>query len=258
MYRFFSKKRNRLLVIWLSGLILLFIFIPSFFLNVKNFSIAVISFPIKLYSKTGGYFHSKKDLYEKNTFLTDKVKQLSLHIERFKELRDENIRLRKLLNFKENIKFDTISAEVIARDPSKWMASFMIDKGVVDGVLKDSAVCSADGLLGKVIEPGQQTSSVMLITHPSFRAGGILKKARINAIVMGAGNGIVKMLYLPIDAEVKKGDIVTTSEYSKIFPKGITIGTIEFAGKSKNGLYKYAIIKPSANPFDQEEVLCIK
>ncbi|MFH1309211.1 MAG: rod shape-determining protein MreC [Candidatus Omnitrophota bacterium] len=258
MYKFFAKKRNRLLVVWSCGLILLIVFVPSFFLNLKNFSITVISFPVKLYSKTSGYFYSKKNLYEKNKFLNVEIEQLSLQLERFKELRTENIRLRELLNFKEKIKFDTISAEVIARDPSKWMASFMIDKGATDGILKDSAVCSADGLLGKVIEPGEHMSSVMLITHPNFRAGGILKEARINAIVMGAGNGLVKMLYLPIDAEIKKGDIVTTSEYSKIFPKGITIGKIESVGRSKTGLYKYAMIKPSANPFDQEEVLCIK
>ena len=124
--------------------------------------------------------------------------------------------------------------------------------------MKDSAVCSAKGLLGKVVEADKHTSSVILLTHPAFKIGGMLKKSRINGIVVGSGKGMAKMLYLPIDADIPEGCIVITSGFSQIFPKGITIGKVVSVRKSKTGLYKYAVIKPSATSFDQEEVLCIK
>jgi len=258
VHRFFKKKKNRLISLWAFVLVVLFLCFPSIFSGIKNLSIAVFSFPVKLYSKTSCYFRTKKNLIKENDVLSKKTADLELRLERFYDLFTENRRLRELLKFKEKIEFDTVSAEVVVRDPNKWMGSFIIDKGSLDGVAKNSAVCSAKGLLGKVIEAEEHMSVVMLITHPNFKAGGILKRTRINGIIVGMGSDIVKMLYLPVDAKIKEGDIVTTSEFSKIFPKGVGIGKVISSGVSKTGLYKYALIKPFANPFDQEEVLCIK
>ena len=97
----------------------------------------------------------------------------------------------------------------------------------------------------------------MLVTHPGFKTGGLIKDTRVNAIITGGGKNEVRMVYIPLDADVKKGSVVMTSGYSRIFPKGIKIGRIISIGKSRTGLYKYAVIKPSASSFDQEEVLVI-
>ncbi|MEA3489187.1 MAG: rod shape-determining protein MreC [Candidatus Omnitrophota bacterium] len=209
-------------------------------------------------SGAGRYFHSKRGLSEENRSLRGKIGDLSLRIDQLKELRNENKRLRALLRFEKGTGFDTVPAEVVARDPNDWVGSFVIDKGTADGVHKGAAVCSAKGLLGEVVESGENTSSVMLITHPNFRAGAMLKGTRVNGIVEGAGKGMVKIKYIPIDADVRKGMIVITSGLSRVFPKGINIGEIVLVEKSRTGLYKNATVKPSANLFDQEIVLCIK
>jgi len=258
VYRFLKKKNIRVVGLWAVVLVVLFFYVPSVFSGIRNLSLAVFLFPVKLYSKSTWYFQSKKKLIKENEVLSKKTADLELELERFKELVEENRRLRRLLKFKEKIGFDTVSAEVVARDPNKWMGSFIIDKGFDDGVVKNSAVCSSKGLLGKVVEAKADVSRVMLITHPNFKAGGILKRERLNGIIAGSGTGTVKMLYLPVDAKIKKGDVVTTSEFSRIFPKGIGIGRVLSSGISKTGLYRYALIRPFANPFDQEEVLCIK
>ena len=258
MYKFLKKKNFRVIGSAAVALVVLFFYVPSVFSGIKNLSVTVFLFPVKLYSKSTWYFQSKKKLIRENEILSKKTVDLELKLERFKELADENMRLRRLLKFKEKIGFDTVSAEVVVRDPNKWMGSFIIDKGIDDGVLKNSAVCSSKGLLGKVAEAKDNVSRVMLITHPNFKAGGILKRERLNGIIVGLGTGTVKMLYLPPDAKIKKGDVVTTSEFSRIFPKGVGIGRVMSSGISKTGLYRYALIRPFANPFDQEEVLCIK
>ena len=105
--------------------------------------------------------------------------------------------------------------------------------------------------MGKVAESEKNTSSVILLTQPGFKIGGMLEKSRINGIVVGSGKGMAKMLYLPVDAEIPKGSIIVTSGFSQIFPKGITIGEVVSVKKSRTGLYKYAVIKPSASSFNQ-------
>ncbi len=237
--------------------VLLFLSAPLF-AGAKDISLKTFSFFTSCCSAGGEYFYSKHRLAGENKLLRKRAADLSLEVARLEELRGENRRLRALLGFKKKIGFDTVSAEVIARDPNDWIGSFVINKGTRDGIRKDSAVCSAGGLLGKVAGVRENTSSVMLVTHPGFKAGGMLKNSRISGVVTGAGKGKLKMIYIPMDAEVARGDVVMTSSFSRIFPKGITIGEVVSVGKSKTGLYKHATIKPSADSFRQEEVLCIR
>ena len=175
--------------------------------------------PVKAYSGAAQYFRGKNDLLKDNKAIKEKLAKLSIEFDQLKELKSENERLRNLLKFKMKFGFDTVSAEILARNPSDWIDSIFISKGASDGVKKNSAVCSAKGLLGKVVETDKNMSLVMLMTHPGFKTGGLIKESRINGIVTGSGEGTVRMLYIPLDADVKKGSVVVTSGFSRIFPK---------------------------------------
>lgn len=258
MPKLFLRKRTLLIALALAAFLSLLFFYPPIIETTKTITSKVLQSPLRAFSSIGRYLKTKKELEEENSILRKRVGELFLEREQYKELAHENKRLRELLKFKRKIGYDTVSAEVIARNPNDWIGSFIINKGTKDGVEAGSAVCSAKGLLGRVAEAGKTSSNVMLITHPAFKAGGMLKDTRIHGIVVGSGKDSIRMLYLPVDAEVEKGDVVETSGYSQIFPKGITIGHIIQVTKSKTGLYKDALLKPAASSFDQEEVLCIK
>ncbi len=258
MLTFFKNQKTWISLLSILIAAFLLLFLPSFSAGVKRLSSNILLVPVKVSNGIGDHFRSKRELLNENESLKKRGGELSLEMQRFGELKGENQRLRDLLHFKRSVGVDTISAEVIARDPNDWAGSFVIDKGVDDGLKKDMAVCSSKGLLGKVVDPHKSTSLVMLITHPGFKTGGMLRDSRINGIVVGEGKGTVKMLYIPVDAEVKAGETVITSGFSRIFPKGIVIGEVVSVDRSKTGLYKYATIKPSADSFTQEEVLCIK
>jgi len=66
-------------------------------------------------------------------------KELNRAIEKniqLKEFELSNARLRNLLNFQKNINNHVLAAEVIAKDPSPWFKTVLIDKGKHDGVEK--------------------------------------------------------------------------------------------------------------------------
>ncbi|MBD3380366.1 MAG: rod shape-determining protein MreC [Candidatus Omnitrophica bacterium] len=258
MPRLLILKRSWIYAASAIAIILVIIFVPSSSSGIRNAAIAALLAPARGLGGVGEYFSSKKDLIRENRSLKKEIGELSLNISRFEDLEEENSRLRELLGFRRNLGFETVSAEVIARNPNDWIGSFMINKGEEDGISKNSAVCSSEGLLGKVVDPGGRISPVMMMTHPGFKTGGILKDTRINGIVVGEGKGRARMLYIPIDAEISPGAEVITSGYSRIFPKGIPVGEVVSVGKSRTGLYQYAVIRPFADPMRQEEVLCIK
>ena len=258
MPKFFARKSSLVAIAVPLGVAVLFIVFPSFFRIVRIVSVKIITFPLIVSNSAGKYLISKKELERKNLDLKAKVAELSLKIARSEDLVAENKRLKNLLAFKSSINYETVSAEIIARDPNNWIGSFTINKGESGGVRKGAAVCSAKGLVGRVSDVGSETSLVMLVTHPGFRAGGMLKGTRLHGVVKGDGKGYVTMLYLPLDSDVATGEIVITSGFSREFPKGIIIGRIMSVEKSKTGLFKNALILPEANACDQEEVICLK
>lgn len=258
MPRFLFKRKILIFAAYAAVLFLLFFLSPFLFSPLKNIFYETVLIPSNFFSNIAAYFSSKDALMRENNLLKKKIGELSLRLGSFAELRGENERLRNLVDFKKRFGFDTISAEVIARNPNDWVHSFMIDKGSADGIRRNAAVCYANGLLGKVVGTQRRVSSVMLITHPNFRIGATVAVLRINGIIVGSGGDTLRMLYLPIGAEVPVGSTIVTSEFSRIFPKDIPIGRVVSIEKDKTGLYQEAIVKPFADPLNQEEVLCIK
>ena len=258
MPKFFARKSSIVALAVPLGVVLIFLFFPHLFQNVKIFSLRIISFPLVIFNSAGDHFKTKRFLVGENSGLKASLTELSLRLERNKDLVEENKRLKELLAFKNIFGYDTVSAEVIARDPNNWIGSFILNKGASDGLRKGAAVCSAKGLVGKIDEIDSGTSVVMLVTHPGFRAGGMLRESRLHGVLEGDGKGGARLTYLPLDADVKEGEIVVTSGYSREFPKGIVIGRVVFVEKSNTGLFKNAVLVPEANAYDQEEVLCLK
>ncbi len=257
MPKFIFKKRYWIPLV-VPSLLFVLLLLPYVISGLKTVTTRVFSVPAKFFNGITEGLGRRYSPLNENKILRRKLAERIIEADRYKDLITENRRLRALLRLKDKYKLETVSAEIIARDPNDWLGVFMIDKGSDDGVEKSSAVCSAQGLLGRVFEVKPDTSLVMLLSHPSFKCGGMLRKSRFSGVVVGGGKGVARILYLPIDAEIEAGELVITSNMSRIFPKGIVIGTIVFAEKSKTGLYKQAVINLSANPNEQEEVLCIK
>jgi len=65
------------------------------------------------------------------------------------------------------------------------------------------------------------------------------------------------MKYLPPDADVIVSDTVLTSGLTQNYPKNLLLGTVTEVEEEFSGLSRYAIIKPSTNFSNLEEVLVI-
>lgn len=257
MPRRYPKYRDIFLTALIAGIALIFYFHPSFLTNIRNLALDVITAPSSFCGGVTKYFRTKGMLLDENRKLRKNVADLSLAITRLADIKEENGRLRKLLDFSKKFEFETVPAEVIAREPDNWTESFVINKGTKDGVRGQMAVCSARGLLGKIAETAPNTSLVVPLTHPNFRTGGVILGTRVNGVILGTGKDEIEMLYLPLDADIGEGAVVMTSGLSRTLPEGILIGKVVSVEKDKSGLYLNARVEPYARLFDAEEVLCV-
>ncbi len=197
-------------------------------------------------------------LREENRLLRDRLDLLNRRLEESKLLYAENQRLKDILSFKNAIPYATIPAEVIGRDASNWSNSLIIDKGTIQGIRQNKAVISMRGLVGRVLEVGRYSSSILLISDPNSKVGVVIQRNRQGGMMIGRPDGRCKIIYIALDSDVIKGDKVITAGFGSIFPKGILIGDVVEVGKEPGRLYKYAIVRTAQEMTKLEEVLCIK
>lgn len=207
-------------------------------------------------------FKEIDELREENALLKKKIGELNQEIDLLRDYGLENIRLRDLLNFKEaHINdFQLLTAQVIGRDPSNWYSTIILNKGTNDGVMKDMAVVTHQGLVGRIINVSPQASEVLLIIDQEGAVGARVWETRETlGVVEGNGqeNNLLSMIHMPHDAEITVGQTIVTSGLAGLFPPGIKIGEVVEVKDETSGLMKQADIQPFVNFNRLEEVLII-
>jgi rod shape-determining protein MreC len=206
------------------------------------------------------FFSGYRDLAEERDALKKEVAELKKENNALKEALLENVRLRKLLAMKEDmeLKWQMVSAKVIARDIGNWYHSIIIDRGMADGLAKDMVVINYDGLVGRIISVSQKTAEVLLLLDREAAVGCLVQLSRTPGVVEGQGSEeLLRMIHFPHDAEIKENQIVLTSGLGGIYPAGLRIGYITKIMVEPNGLMKQAEVKPFVD-FDRlEEVLVL-
>lgn len=183
--------------------------------------------------------------------------KLESQLVRYHELEKENDRLKKLVDFRNTLSGKTVAARIIGWDPSPWRKSFILDKGQNQGIHKDMAVISFDGLVGRILEVGPETSRVILLTDLDARVSAMTDQTRATGIIAGGGGSKLKMMYLDSESAVQAGETVLTSGLGGLFPKGLRIGKIISLARDLSGLHLNAEIEPFVQFSKLEEVVCL-
>lgn len=194
---------------------------------------------------------------EENTALRQELQSLQVRLQQERAEAQRTDNLRQLLELRERAQLDTVAAEVIAGAASLDFKTVTIDKGSSDQLATDMAVVSPAGVVGRVILPSRRASKVQLLIDRNAAAGALIERTRVQGVVVGTGDGMLKMQYVPGTADVKTGDLVVTSGIDGIYPKGFVIGTIDQADRGV-GAYHEITIRPAVDFARLEEVLIVR
>jgi rod shape-determining protein MreC len=202
-------------------------------------------------------------LKAENDRLKSRISDLKARQIGFDALRLENKRLRNALQFMSGEPHELISAEIISVNPSNWNCSIVINKGRKDGIKKNMAVLSPEGVVGRIGEVRTRTAEVILITDPrqGNYIGGIVQRTRDMVFVIGGdhrGECTVQPAIENYFSDLRKGDLVVTSETSEIFPRGLPIGRVAYFIQRINNMVTKAYLKPVVKLGKLEIVYVIK
>lgn len=198
---------------------------------------------------------------QQNEQLTKEIQELKNQLQGYEECRQENERLKKLLDFqtKSQNAWKLTAAAVIGRDPGNWFRTVTIDKGSRQGIKEGMPVLVPEGLVGRIVSVTANTSEVMLISDPRSAVSGLIQETRSPGIVEGTADpsGLIRMIHIPYDVFVRNGQTVITSGLGSFYPKGIAIGKITDARKDPTGLFYVATVQPFIDFNRLEEVLVL-
>lgn len=145
-------------------------------------------------------------------------------------LRHENERLRALLHAVPDAPATSVSARVIGDAGGAFVRTLLINAGRRDGVAPGQAVLSGAGLVGQVIEAGERSARVLLLTDLNSRVPVSVEESREQAVASGDNTDRLRLLYLDAAAELERGARLVTSGRGGIFPPGVPVGIVVEAG----------------------------
>jgi rod shape-determining protein MreC len=192
-----------------------------------------------------------------NARLREEVERLSQEAARLRETAAAAQRLEALLAFRAQTPYRVVAARVVGRDPARWFATIVVDRGSRDGVAHNAPVVSGQGAVGRVIETTPFTARVLLLTDPRSAVGVVLQESRQVAVVEGTGEQVLYLKYLSRARPVRVGERVITSGQGGVFPKGLLVGQVEAVRDIPGGAFREGRVRAAVDLSRVEEVLIL-
>ncbi|WP_302047315.1 rod shape-determining protein MreC [Ligilactobacillus agilis] len=263
---FFNKK----LVIILITLIISFLLIafsisvrnnrntPSFIQKIGNESASlvnrVVDLPLTAISNVGTAISDLHNTYEENELLKKKIDSLAATKIENQTLISDNNQLNQHLHLNKSLTdYTKVTAYVLARTPSAWQNQIIISKGTNAGIVKNSAVVSDQGLVGRVTEVNATNSKVELVTTKNDAANRFAvqltndKGETVNGLITGTSGKFLVMGQITNNAKVKKNTKVVTSGMGGTTPQGIYVGKVVKVSTSGDSSNTKIYIQPAAD-----------
>ena len=185
--------------------------------------------PGEALSAIGTYFQSLDQAQKNLTAAELKVLQQSVRSQQVEQLQIENQNLRLLMDLQASIAVSFQTAEVLFDVPDPYNQRIVINRGLLKNVALGSPVIDAGGVVGQVTRVYPLTSEVTLLTDKDQSIPVLNSRTGARNITSGdvlAGLPMIELKFVPASADVKEGDLLTTSGIDGIYPAGLQVARI--------------------------------
>jgi rod shape-determining protein MreC len=185
--------------------------------------------PGQLASSVADYFENLEQAQKNLQAAQLKSLQQSARSQQVDQLLIENQNLRQLLDLKTTVATPSQVAEVLFDVPDPYNQRIVIDKGQTKEVALGSPVIDAGGVVGQVTRVYPLTAEVTLLTDRDQIIPVMNSRTGARNISSGsllAGVPLIELKFVPASADVKEGDLLTTSGIDGVYPAGLQVARI--------------------------------
>jgi rod shape-determining protein MreC len=189
---------------------------------------------------------------------------LEIQINKFEDIRRENVRLREITHYNVPAEYMSVVARVATRDSSSWWQRIVIRKGRNDGIRPGAPVVFGNTVVGRVTAVHLTTSEIDLVTSPGFRCTAYLEGDDQNHIVLvngvasnSLGTAKARVSVIPRDYSMPAGQParVFTTGMGGVFPSRLILGYLDGGTYATQvGNFKESLLVPSRDLYNLQEV----
>ncbi len=177
----------------------------------------------------GQHFESLEQAQSNLQRLQVQTAQQSLRAQQVEQLQLENQNLRQLLGLQSTVSTPSQVAEIMFDVPDPYNHRIVIDKGQLKDVVLGSPVIDAGGVVGQVTRVYPLSAEVTLLTDRDQNIPVLNSRTGARNIASGdilAGIPQIELKFVPASADVKVGDLLTTSGIDGVYPAGLQVAKI--------------------------------
>jgi rod shape-determining protein MreC len=179
------------------------------------------------------------EVKEDNARLSYDNARMREQVHALEQAQTENRQLRRLLQLKDAIPGDAVSAQVVGKDFTEFfrVTRVVLDKGARD-VRPHMPVVSPDGVVGAVLHAAGDAVDVQLAVDAAFGVDAEDERTHARGFVRGTGDPArygCKVEMVDSRDEVDIGDLLVTSGKGRWFPRGIPVARVTRVVKRELG-----------------------
>jgi len=219
----------------------------------------VVGWPARALRSLGQQSSERQELISQNRQLLKQLLDTAGSVQTQAALRQENQRLRHLLEATQGRAYSFKFAEMISVDLDPFSHKVWIDRGSLEGVFEGQAVIDGLGIVGQVENVLRHSSSVRLISDPDHALPVQINRTGLRTVAYGSGQtSHLLMPNVPLQADISPGDIIVTSGLGDRFPPGFPVGEVERVQRDGGETFARVYVRPFAALDRGREVLLIE
>ncbi len=235
-------------------------------LEILRSSISTLVYPLQYTAglaadiprKISAMMVSRQALMNENERLRDEQLRMYSKLQRIATLEDENRRLRTLLESSVEFYERVLVAELVGVELEPFRQQIIINKGLTHEVFNGQPVVDSGGIMGQIIHVSPFSSTVLLITDPTHSIPVLVNRNGLRSVAVGLGqDNVVSLEHIPVNADIKEGDLVVSSGLGRKFPRGYPVGTVSSVTRIPGELFSSVLISPSAKFGETREALLL-
>jgi len=225
--RFFSYAVLALAIMWLDQ--------RGGWLDTARFGLSAVAYPLRIalespisaWEWTRDNFAERAALQNENFELRERVRALELLAMRRADLERENRALRNLQTSSADVAQKWMSARIIATDNSRARQRYTVDRGAVHQIVKGQTVIAGGGLAGQALRVGPWSTEIILLSDPEHAVPVQIARTGQRTLALGTGReGELTLPLLPLQTDIREGDLLVTSGLGGVFPAGYPVATV--------------------------------
>lgn len=201
---------------------------------------------------------SRKALMDENARLREEQLHLYSKLQRVATLEDENRRLMALLESSVEFYERVLVAELVGVELEPFRQQVIINKGITHGVFSGQPLIDSGGIMGQVIHVSPFSSTVLLLTDPTHSIPVLVNRSGLRSVATGLGeDNVVSLEHIPVNADIKEGDLIVSSGLGRKFPRGYPVGAVLSITHVPGELFFNVLVSPSAKFGETREALLL-